>query len=121
MGRSETSHSRCAWKGTLVGLPLFRGTGVDDVAPVQSDLCIRSKKVFAHEHALYPPNVLPLHLPSIPLRLNKLPLKEPIEGGVHPLCEFCRECFFSEDELFVHMRERHEECFICKRNEIRDQ
>ncbi|KAI9574194.1 hypothetical protein HD554DRAFT_2165703 [Boletus coccyginus] len=88
---------------------------------VLCDLCIRSKKVFAHEHALYPPNVLPLHLPSIPLRLNKPPLKEPIEGGVHPLCEFCRECFFSEDELFVHMRERHEECFICKRNEIRDQ
>ncbi|KAG6852301.1 hypothetical protein C0991_001115 [Blastosporella zonata] len=47
--------------------------------------------------------------------------KEQIEGGVHPLCEFCRECFFSDDELYAHMRERHEECFICKRNEVRDQ
>ena len=87
----------------------------------KSDLCIRSKKVFAHEHALYPPNVLPLHLPSVPHRPSKHPLKDPIEGGVHPLCAFCRECFFSDDELFVHMRERHEECFICKRNEVRDQ
>lgn len=96
-----------------------RLVSVVDVA--HSDLCIRSKKVFAHEHALYPPNVLPSHLPSIPHRSNKQPLKEPIEGGTHPLCAFCRECFFDDDELFVHMRERHEECFICKRNEVRDQ
>ncbi|KAF9242003.1 hypothetical protein BU15DRAFT_72940 [Melanogaster broomeanus] len=85
------------------------------------DLCIRFKKVFAHEHALYPPNVLPLHLPSMHHRLSKQMPKEPIEGGIHPICEFCRECFFGDDELFVHMRERHEECFICKRNEVRDQ
>ncbi|KAH7924735.1 hypothetical protein BV22DRAFT_1066211 [Leucogyrophana mollusca] len=85
------------------------------------DLCIRFKKVFAHEHALYPPSVLPLHLPSMPHRAHKQPPKEQIEGGIHPLCGFCRECFFSDDELYVHMRERHEECFICKRNEVRDQ
>ncbi|KAF9462675.1 hypothetical protein BDZ94DRAFT_1260488 [Collybia nuda] len=86
------------------------------------DLCIRFKKVFAHEHALYPPNILPAHLPSMYHRQhNKPPPKDQIEGGVHPLCEFCRECFFSDDELYSHMRERHEECFICKRNEVRDQ
>lgn len=86
-----------------------------------SDLCLRSKKVFAHEHSLYPPNMFPFHLPSMPNRSHKQVPKGPIEGGVHPLCEFCRECFFSDDELYVHMRERHEECFICKRNEVRDQ
>ncbi|KII88284.1 hypothetical protein PLICRDRAFT_29860 [Plicaturopsis crispa FD-325 SS-3] len=85
------------------------------------DLCIRSKKVFAHEHVLYAPNQLPLHLPSMPHRSYKSQPKEQIEGGIHPLCQFCRECFFSDDELYSHMRERHEECFICKRNEIRDQ
>ncbi|KAF8447367.1 hypothetical protein L210DRAFT_3609760 [Boletus edulis BED1] len=85
------------------------------------DLCVRCKKVFVHEHSLYPPNVLPLHLPSIPHRSNKQPLKDPIEGGIHPLCEFCRECFFGDDELFVHMRDRHEECFLCKRNDVRNQ
>ncbi|OCH93808.1 hypothetical protein OBBRIDRAFT_748742 [Obba rivulosa] len=85
------------------------------------DLCIKCKKVFAHEHALYPPDVLPHHLPSM-LRSQSTPKpKEQIEGGVHPLCAFCRECFFDSDELYAHMRERHEECFICKRNEVRDQ
>ncbi|KAJ7706693.1 hypothetical protein B0H17DRAFT_972658 [Mycena rosella] len=91
------------------------------------DLCIRHKKVFAHEHALYPPNLLPLHLPSMLSRAaqngnnKKGKDKEQIEGGTHPLCEFCRECFFGDDELFAHMREAHEECFVCKRAEVRDQ
>jgi len=55
------------------------------------------------------------------LRPSKAALKEQIDGGVHPICAFCRECFFGDDELYVHMRERHEECFVCKRNEVRDQ
>ncbi|EPQ57800.1 hypothetical protein GLOTRDRAFT_114435 [Gloeophyllum trabeum ATCC 11539] len=90
---------------------------------VMCDLCIRHKKVFAHEQALYPPWLLPYHLPSMAHHRSRKPPppKEQIEGGVHPLCAFCRECFFSDDELYAHMRERHEECFICKRNEIRDQ
>lgn len=85
-----------------------------------SDLCIRFKKVFSHEHALYAPNLLYLHLPSINYRPYKTVHKEKLEGGTHPLCEFCQECFFGDDELFSHMREKHEECFLCKGNGIRD-
>ncbi|KAJ3813438.1 hypothetical protein F5876DRAFT_87076 [Lentinula aff. lateritia] len=79
------------------------------------DLCIRSKKVFAHEHVLYTYQQLRVHLPSMDYSGKQRP-----EGGIHPLCEFCRECFFSEDELYAHMRERHEECFVCKREGVRD-
>ena len=89
-----------------------------------SDLCIRNKKVFSHEHALYPPHLLAAHLPSMPFRGRggkPPPPPEQIDGGIHPLCEFCRECFFSSDELYPHMRERHEECFVCKRNNVQDQ
>ncbi|KAI0063455.1 hypothetical protein BV25DRAFT_430668 [Artomyces pyxidatus] len=85
------------------------------------DICLRQKKVFSHEHALYSAGQLAVHLPSIPHRGQKPVSKEPIEGGVHPLCEFCRECFFGDDELYAHMRHTHEECFICKRNDVRDQ
>ncbi|KAH8106912.1 hypothetical protein BXZ70DRAFT_867873, partial [Cristinia sonorae] len=85
------------------------------------DLCIRSKKIFSHEHVLYHPNHLPNHLPSLLRNVHRPPPKEQVEGGVHPLCEFCRECFSGDDELYAHMRERHEECFICKRNEVKDQ
>ncbi|KAI0807653.1 hypothetical protein C8Q74DRAFT_79098 [Fomes fomentarius] len=86
------------------------------------DLCIRLKKVFAHEHALYDPNILPLHVPSMQRGHRRDHGKQQqIEGGVHPFCEFCRECFFGDDEIYSHMRERHEECFICKRNEVKDQ
>ncbi|KAL6301834.1 hypothetical protein BKA93DRAFT_447316 [Sparassis latifolia] len=86
------------------------------------DLCIRHKKIFSHEHALYAPNQLPIHVPSIyRAHGSSRKDKEQIEGGVHPLCEFCRECYFSDDELYAHMRERHEECFVCKRNEVTDQ
>ena len=85
-----------------------------------SDLCIRSKKIFTHEHALYTPGQLAYHLPSIQ-RGYRPPPKEQIEGGIHPICEFCRECHFSSDELYAHMREKHEECFVCKRNEVKDQ
>lgn len=32
----------------------------------------------------------------------------------HPECKFCRgKRFYSEDELNVHIRDRHERCFIC--------
>lgn len=96
--------------------PIFRNTLTRN-----SDLCVRNKKVFAHEHALYPPNVLPVHLPSMYQRHRQNISKDQVEGGVHPMCGLCHECFFDNDELYTHCRERHEECFICKRNDIRNQ
>lgn len=61
------------------------------------DLCIRNKKIFAHEHTLHTQRSLAAHM------------KEE-----HRFCEYCSTYFYSEDELFVHMRDRHEQCHICK-------
>ncbi len=33
----------------------------------------------------------------------------------HPLCGFCGERFYGDDELYVHCRSKHERCFICDR------
>lgn len=81
-----------------------------------SHICIGAKKIFAHEHTLYTNAELAIHIPSM-RRRDKLPqgASGDVEGGVHPLCEFCNECFFSDEELYPHMRDRHEKCFVCER------
>jgi hypothetical protein len=28
--------------------------------------------------------------------------------------QFCHEAFFGPDEMFQHMRTKHDECFVCK-------
>lgn len=30
-------------------------------------------------------------------------------------CRFCKKFFYGENELFKHMSERHESCFLCQR------
>ncbi|KAG8968551.1 hypothetical protein FRC03_006951 [Tulasnella sp. 419] len=84
------------------------------------DLCIRNKKIFSHEHTLYATDELPLHIPSLARRGPPAKDKDKdIES--HPICDFCRECFFGDDELYKHLRERHEECFVCKKQGIQNQ
>lgn len=39
---------------------------------------------------------------------------------LHVTIQFCHEAFFSSDELFKHMRNKHEECFVCKQKGDRD-
>ncbi|KAG8891047.1 hypothetical protein FRB98_000056 [Tulasnella sp. 332] len=39
----------------------------------------------------------------------------------HPMCSFCQECFYGDDELYSHLRERHEECFVCKKQGVMHQ
>lgn len=33
----------------------------------------------------------------------------------HPMCKFCGKRFYGDQELYVHMQEAHEQCYICKR------
>ncbi|CBQ69886.1 conserved hypothetical protein [Sporisorium reilianum SRZ2] len=60
-------------------------------------LCITNKKIFAHEHTMHTEQSLAAH-----------------EKDEHRLCEYDRRLFYSDDELFAHMRDAHEQCFICK-------
>ncbi|KAI9304703.1 hypothetical protein BJ944DRAFT_202278 [Cunninghamella echinulata] len=77
------------------------------------DLCIKNKKIFAHEHTLFTYPQLNKHLKSGD--------KEDSGFGGHPECQFCRKRFYGNDELFLHCREKHEQCHICVRNGIRHQ
>jgi len=77
-----------------------------------SDICISNKKVFAHEHALYTARQLERHY-----KVGDQNVESGFKG--HPKCEFCDIVFYDNDQLYVHCRDRHEECYLCARNGIR--
>ena len=49
----------------------------------------------------------------------ELPLYSPSEMAEHqaghPRCTFCKQHYYSSDELFTHMRARHFGCQVCQR------
>ncbi|KAH8815469.1 hypothetical protein F5884DRAFT_179933 [Xylogone sp. PMI_703] len=76
------------------------------------DLCTRHKKVFTHEHELFTDKELERHMrkgDDNPGAVDQSGFKG------HPLCGFCGQRFYGDDELYVHCREKHERCFICDR------
>ncbi|KAF8467654.1 hypothetical protein BDZ91DRAFT_120519 [Kalaharituber pfeilii] len=75
-------------------------------------LCTRNKKVFTHEHSLFTTQGLRKHEregDDLPGAVDQSGFKG------HPECGFCRERFYSSDELYNHCREAHERCFLCDR------
>ncbi|ODV96785.1 hypothetical protein PACTADRAFT_65312 [Pachysolen tannophilus NRRL Y-2460] len=68
------------------------------------DICANNKKAFISELKLYTHKSLQRHK------------SEGDEEGFngHPSCKFCTgKRFYSDDELFVHLREKHEKCHVC--------
>ncbi|OBA21239.1 hypothetical protein METBIDRAFT_20395, partial [Metschnikowia bicuspidata var. bicuspidata NRRL YB-4993] len=71
------------------------------------DVCVDHGNSFISELKLYTPKQLQRHM------------NEGDKSGFsgHPKCKFCRgKRFYSEDELNVHIRDRHERCFICNQD-----
>jgi hypothetical protein len=33
----------------------------------------------------------------------------------HPICKFCKKRFYDADELYRHMENAHEHCFLCRK------
>ncbi|KAF2669655.1 hypothetical protein BT63DRAFT_373486 [Microthyrium microscopicum] len=76
------------------------------------DLCVRNKKVFTHEHELYTKEELKRHQEKGDDKPGTVD-QSGFRG--HPKCGFCRQHFYSDDELYTHCREKHEKCHICDR------
>lgn len=73
---------------------------------VYCPLCGKFKKAFVSELTLYTTRQLQIH--------ESKGLKEEVGFAGHPMCKFCHgKRFYSEDELFIHMREKHERCQVC--------
>ncbi|SCU80829.1 LAMI_0B03862g1_1 [Lachancea mirantina] len=67
-------------------------------------ICAQYKKAFPCELKIFTPNLLRVHQS-----------RGDTQGfWGHPMCRFCSgQRFYSEDELRVHLRDRHERCHIC--------
>eukprot|EP01134_Creolimax_fragrantissima_P002179 CFRG2179T1 len=72
------------------------------------ELCINHVKVFLDEQVLYTKGDLNKH------RKNGDVDRKSDKG--HPMCKFCSTRFFGPDELFEHLRKKHYQCDICRRN-----
>ncbi|KAI8603045.1 hypothetical protein EDD21DRAFT_370149 [Dissophora ornata] len=85
------------------------------------DLCVRHKKVFAHEHNLMTASQLMRHFKNGDSGQSNQNSAEPSGFKGHPECGFCKESFYGDDELFEHCKKNHEQCFLCLRRNIRHQ
>lgn len=69
-------------------------------------ICATFKKAFPCELKIHTPNQLRNH--------QSRGDSEGFKG--HPMCGFCSgRRFYSDDELYLHMRDQHERCHICDR------
>lgn len=78
-----------------------------------SDLCSLHKKVFPYEQSLYTLPQLTKHHHEGDKDFNK---EDETGFSGHPECAFCKTRFYGDDELFIHCRDMHEQCFLCVRN-----
>ncbi|QPG74498.1 hypothetical protein FOA43_001828 [Brettanomyces nanus] len=73
---------------------------------VYCPVCSKFKKAFICELKTYSTRELQMH------QIKGTNDEEGFTG--HPTCKFCGgKRFYSEDELYIHMRERHERCHVC--------
>lgn len=76
------------------------------------DLCLDTRRAFLSEHILYTAKDLARHV-------DRGDIVPDAQGGKikgHPLCEFCNTRYYGDDELFLHMRERHYTCHLCEKS-----
>ncbi|XP_062081746.1 uncharacterized protein LOC133788327 [Humulus lupulus] len=77
-------------------------------------LCLESRKVFICEQKLYTKAQLNQHTRSGDSEVDG---SETERGGFmgHPICEFCQNPFYGENELYSHKSTEHYTCHICQR------
>ncbi|KAK6915712.1 hypothetical protein RJ641_020829, partial [Dillenia turbinata] len=77
-------------------------------------LCLEGRKVFICEQKLYTRPQLNRHINTGDSEVDGT---ESERGGFmgHPMCEFCRNPFYGDNELYSHMSTEHYTCHICQR------
>ncbi|XP_077218736.1 uncharacterized protein LOC143852949 isoform X2 [Tasmannia lanceolata] len=77
-------------------------------------LCLEGRKIFICEQKLYTREQLNQHINTGDSEVDG---SESERGGFmgHPLCEFCKNPFYGDNELYMHMSTEHYTCHICQR------
>ncbi|KAL3591006.1 hypothetical protein D5086_009646 [Populus alba] len=78
------------------------------------DLCLEGTKIFTSEQKLYNRAQLTQHVRTGDSVVDG---SESERGGFtrHPICEFCQNPFYGDNELYLHMSTEHFTCHICPR------
>ncbi|KAG6498576.1 E3 ubiquitin-protein ligase ZNF598-like isoform X2 [Zingiber officinale] len=78
------------------------------------NLCLEGRKVFICEQKLYTRSQLNQHKSTGDSEVDG---NESERGGFmgHPMCEFCKNRFYGDNELYIHMSTEHYTCHICQR------
>lgn len=81
---------------------------------VMCNLCLENRKIFICEQKLYTKEQLNQHINTGDSEVDGT---EAERGGFmgHPMCEFCKNPFYGENELYTHMSTEHYTCHICQR------
>ncbi|WCJ26858.1 zinc ion binding nucleic acid binding [Euphorbia peplus] len=77
-------------------------------------LCLEGRKIFISEQKLYNRAQLSQHVKTGDSVVDG---SESERGGFtgHPMCEFCQNPFYGDNELYLHMSTEHFTCHICQR------
>ncbi|XP_020575748.1 LOW QUALITY PROTEIN: zinc finger protein 598-like [Phalaenopsis equestris] len=78
------------------------------------NLCMEGRKIFISEQKLYSRSQLRQHISTGGSEVDG---SESERGGFtgHPMCEFCKNPFYGDTELYMHMSREHFTCHICQR------
>ncbi|CAK7340454.1 unnamed protein product [Dovyalis caffra] len=77
-------------------------------------LCLEGRKIFISEQKLYNRAQLTQHVRTGDSVVDGSEIER---GGFtgHPMCEFCENPFYGDNELYLHMSTEHFTCHICQR------
>lgn len=78
------------------------------------NLCLEGRKVFICEQKLYTRAQLTQHTKTGDSEVDGSEGERSGFAG-HPMCEFCRNAFYGDNELYTHMSREHFSCHICQR------
>eukprot|EP00835_Amoeboradix_gromovi_P000007 NODE_1_length_95616_cov_0.657642.p7 type:complete len:550 gc:universal NODE_1_length_95616_cov_0.657642:80876-79227(-) len=97
------------------------------------EICIRESKKFISELNIYPSDLLASHIKTgdklflqstvnnsdeitVDITHSNNVVNPLINFTGHPLCKFCSQRFVNDEYLKHHMKQRHEECSLCKQS-----